>query len=71
MERLFNFRPEGKEVVLNDETTIKLMVIRKGPRGIVAVLENEGPIILWDTENADTHLEDTEEQLILRLKEVR
>lgn len=71
IERLFNYRPNGKEVTLNDGTTkVNLMVLREGPRGIVAMVRERGPVVLWDKDDADTHHDDTEEQHIDKLKEV-
>lgn len=71
MERLFNFRPEGLDVTLNENTTVKLMAIRKGPRGIVAVLKDFDLVVLWDKENAETHLQDTQEEFVQRLIDIK
>ena len=71
IEKLFNYRPKGNEITLNDGTTkINIMVLREGPRGIIAMVRQSGPIVLWDKENAEAHHNDTEEQFIERLKEV-
>ena len=70
IEKLFNYRPNGNEVTLNDGITkVKIMVLRHGPRGIVAMVRERGPIVLWDNDNADVHHNDTEQQFIDRLKE--
>ena len=46
IEKLFNYRPDGKEIALNDgETKVKVMVIRRGPRGIVTMIKERGPIV--------------------------
>jgi hypothetical protein len=51
IEKLFNYRPDGKEITLNDgETKEKVMVIRRGPRGIVAMVRGRGPIMIWDND---------------------
>lgn len=63
MERLFNYRPEGQTITTNSGNK-EIMIIRRGPRGIVSVIKNEGPIIIWSDEEADNHINDTEEQLI-------
>lgn len=71
IEKLFNYRPNGNEVTLNDGLTkVNLMVLRHGPRGIVAMVRERGPIVLWDKDNADAHHNDTEQQFIDKLKEV-
>lgn len=71
IEKLFNYRPNGNEVTLNDGLTkVKLMVLRQGPRGIVAMIRERGPVVLWDKDDADAHHDDTEQQFIDKLKEV-
>ena len=71
IEKLFNYRPNGNEVTLNDGVTkVNLMVLRQGPRGIVAMVRERGPVVLWDKDDADAHHDDTEQQFIDKLKEV-
>ncbi len=77
IEKLFNYRkPEpngerGKEITLNDgETKEKVMVIRRGPRGIVAMVRGRGPIVVWDKDVADDHVNDSEVDLLNKIKEV-
>lgn len=71
IEKLFNYRPNGNEVTLNDGLTkVNLMVLRQGPRGIVAMVRERGPVVLWDKDDADAHHDDTEQQFIDKLKEV-
>jgi hypothetical protein len=65
IEKLFNYRPDGKEITLNDgETKEKVMVIRRGPRGIIAMVRGRGPIMIWDNDVADDHVTDSEFRLI-------
>ena len=71
IERLFNYRKESKEITLNDgETKVTVMVIRRGPRGIVSMIRERGPIVLWDKEVADDHVGDSETALLDKIKEV-
>jgi hypothetical protein len=71
IEKLFNYRPNGNEITLNDGTTkVKVMAIRKGPRGIIAMVKEKGPTLIWDKELADEHLGDSEEDLLSRIQEV-
>lgn len=62
MEFLFNYRPDGQTLNTNDGE-VKLMVIRRGPRGIVSVIQNNGPIVIWSQEEADSHMSDSEDAL--------
>ena len=71
IEKLFNYRPDGNEITLNDgETKETVMVIRKGPRGIVAMVRGIGPVVVWDKDVADDHKDDTETELLNKLKEI-
>jgi hypothetical protein len=71
IEKLFNYRPDGKEITLNDgETKEKVMVIRRGPRGIVAMVRGRGPIMIWDNDNVDAHVGDDEATLIQKTIDV-
>ncbi len=71
IKQLFNYRPGGKDIILNDgETKVKSMGIRKGPRGIVSLVRGKGVMIIWDKDEADTHIEDSETDLLNKLKEV-
>jgi hypothetical protein len=69
MEKLFNFRPDGK-IISTDKGDLKLMVIRKGPRGIIGMVRRNGPVIIWDRNEAEAHENDTEEQLTNKVIEV-
>jgi len=69
--KLFNYRPEGNEITLNDGVTkAQVMVIRRGPRGIVAMVRERGPIVIWDKDVADDHVADSETDLLNKIKEV-
>lgn len=71
IEKLFNYRPNGLEITLNDgESKAKVMVIRRGPRGIVAMVRGRGPIMIWDNDVADDHVTDSETDLLDKVKEV-
>lgn len=65
MKILFNYRPEGK--IVADK---KVMAIRRGPRGLVAVIQGEGPIVIWNNDVADNHITDSEETLLTKIAEV-
>ena len=65
IERLFNYRPDGKIIQTNNGEE-KIIVIRKGPRGIVSVILNMGPSVLWSNTDVEIHLNDTEDELIQR-----
>jgi hypothetical protein len=69
MKKLFNFRPDGK-TISTDKGDLKLMVIRKGPRGIIAMVRRNGPVVIWDKNEAESHENDTEEQLTNKVIEV-
>lgn len=69
MEKLFNYRPDGHTISINTGDR-KLMVIRRGPRGIVSVLQEEGPIVLWNNDEADAHIGDSEADLIQKTIDV-
>jgi hypothetical protein len=66
---LYNNRPDGLEVTLDDESVVKLMVIRENPRfGIIARVKGQGRVVLWGKDDVDAHKDDTEEQFITQLK---
>jgi hypothetical protein len=65
-----HYRPGGLDVEISEGNTVKLMMIRRAPMGIIARVRGEGRKILWDAENAEAHVNDTEQQFIDRLKEV-
>lgn len=69
IEKLFNYRPEG-HLISTNEGDKKIMVIRKGPRGIVSVIQETGPVVIWDVANAEAHLEDSEADLIQKTIDV-
>ncbi len=71
IEKLFNYRPNGNEITLNDgETKAKVMVIRRGPRGIIAMVRQYGPVVIWDKNDADAHVGDSEADFLDKIKEV-
>ena len=69
MEILFNYRPDGKLITTNAGEKL-VMAIRRGPRGLVAVIKEEGPVVIWDNESATAHEGDSEEILTSKLIEV-
>jgi hypothetical protein len=69
MNKLFNYRPEG-HIVTTESGEKKIMVIRKGPRGIVSMVRGEGPIVIWDKDNVDAHVGDDEATLIQKTIDV-
>lgn len=69
MEILFNFRPEGKEIT-TEKGVFNLMVLRKGPRGLVGVVRGMGPVVIYNNDVATEHMSDTEEELTNKLIEV-
>lgn len=68
--KLFNYRPDGHEITLADERKMKIMVIRRGPRGIVSMVAGNGPVVIWDKEVADDHVNDSEADLIQKTIDV-
>ena len=71
IKQLFNYRPYGKDIILNDGATkVKAMGIGKVPRGIVSLVRGKGVMIIWNKNEADTHIEDSETDLLNKLKEV-
>ena len=71
MHLIQNYRPNGLEVTLNNESVVEVMVIRENPRfGIIARVKGQGRVTLWESADAEAHREDTEEQFVERLKEV-
>ena len=69
MNILFKYIPEGKDITTNDGDE-KIMVIRKGPRGIIARIKGSGPMIIWDKDNADTHVGDSEDALVQKVIDI-
>ena len=69
MEKLFNYRPDG-HTITTESGEEKIMVIRKGPRGIIAMVRGKGPIVIWDKDVADEHINDEESVLIAKVIEV-
>lgn len=69
MNILFNFRPDGKTIT-TDKGELQLMVIRKGPRGIIAMVRRMGPVVIYDRNEADSHVDDTEEELTNKVIEI-
>ena len=71
MNILKNYRPDGLEVTLDDESVVKVMIIRENPRfGIIARIKGQGRTILWEAADVEAHREDTEEQFVSKIKEV-
>jgi hypothetical protein len=69
MKKLFNYRPDG-HVISTNAGDRKIMVIRRGPRGVVSVIEGEGPVVIWDNDVADSHVGDSEADLIQKTIDV-
>jgi len=69
MHKIQNYRPDGNTITTNAGDK-DLMVIRRGPRGIVGVIRGEGPVVIWDSVDADAHEEDDEATLIQKLIDV-
>jgi hypothetical protein len=71
MSLIKHYRPDGLDIEISEGNTVKLMVLRNNQkRGIIARIKGSGPIVLWDKDNADDHVGDTEEQFIDKIKEV-
>lgn len=71
MKKLFFYREEGGKVVETSKGEKLLMAFRHNPTiGIVARVKGEGRFILWDKEEAESHLEDSEESLVAKFLEV-
>ena len=66
MHKIHNYRPDGNTITTNAGDK-DLMVIRRGPRGIVGVVRGEGPVVIWDSADADAHEGDDEATLIQKL----
>jgi len=66
MKILFNYRPDGKTIKTKSGDK-KLMVIRQGPRGIIAMVGGHEPIVIWDKDKADAHVNDSETKLKKRV----
>jgi hypothetical protein len=70
IQTLFNYRPGGTEITVDGET-LTVNIIRRNPRfGIIARVRGRGRVVLYTANEADAHMEDTETQLLDRLKEV-
>lgn len=71
MNLIKNYRPDGLEVTLDDDSVVKLMVIRENPRfGIIARVKGQGRVTLWEKADVEAHKDDTEEQFVTQLKAV-
>jgi hypothetical protein len=69
MNILHNYRPNGHEIT-TDGGDLKIMVIRKGPRGIITMVRGNGPVVIWNNDEADSHIDDSEEDLIQKTIDV-
>jgi hypothetical protein len=69
MNILFNYRPGGR-IITTESGDKKLMVIRRGPRGIVAMVLGHGPVVIWTDDIADKHIKDSESKLIQKTIDV-
>ena len=69
MHKIQNYRPDGNTITTNAGDK-ELMVIRRGPRGIVGVIKGEAPVVIWGPEDADAHEGDDEAVLIQKLIDV-
>lgn len=66
-----NYRPDGLEVTLDDESVVKVMVIRETQSfGIIARIKKDSRVTLWGKDDAAAHVSDTEEQFVAKIKEV-
>jgi len=70
MKILFKYRAEGGRVITTNNGDEKIMVIRTGPRGIVARVYESRLIVIWSKEDADSHIDDSEDDLIQKIIEV-
>ena len=71
MGLLFRYRKEGGRVITTNDGDKKIMMIRVSPyRGIISRIEGVGPIIIWGKEDVDTHINDSEDDLIKKTIEV-
>lgn len=70
MEILFNYRPNGGQTITTNSGDKKLKGIRRGPRGIVGVIMGEGPIVIWNNDDADAHINDSEAVLTQKLIDI-
>jgi hypothetical protein len=68
-ERLFNYRPDGNTISTNDGDK-KIALIRRGPKGIVSIVVGIGPVVIWNADNADAHVGDSEGDLIQKTIDV-
>jgi hypothetical protein len=67
---LHNYREMGGfEIELENEKTVKLMVIRHNVTNnlIACQIQGRGRVILWSGEDTANHINDTEEQFIERI----
>lgn len=69
MNILFRYIPKGNDIT-TDNGDKKIMLIRKGPRGIVSKIMGERPVVIWGKEDADAHVNDSEADLIQRTIDV-
>ncbi len=69
IERLFDYASNVKNITTNNGD-IKVRHIRKGPRGIIALVVGLGSVRIWDKEVAETHKDDLEADLLTKLVEV-
>lgn len=71
MNLIKNYRPNGLEVTLDDDSVVKLMVVRNNPRfGIIAMIQDRGRLVLWDKDNVGSHASDSEAEFVAQLKAV-
>ena len=69
MKALFNYRPDLK-VITTDAGDKEIKVIRRGPRGIVSIIKGQGPVVIWDKDVADSHIDDSEADLVQKTIDV-
>tara|TARA_R110000868_G_scaffold47314_3_gene155346 strand:- start:1088 stop:1312 length:225 start_codon:yes stop_codon:yes gene_type:complete len=70
MKILFRYRKEGGRVITTNNGDKKIMVIRAGVRGIISRIAGGNPIIIWGREDVNTHINDSEDDLIKKTIEV-
>jgi hypothetical protein len=65
---LHSFREEPK-IISTNKGDKKVMVIRRGPRGLVSMVLDLGIIVIYPNDIADEHIDDSEESLLEALIE--
>ena len=70
MRIIKRYTPNGLEVEVSEGNVKKIMFIRNNPRlGIVARYDDGERVVLWEPQDVESHINDTEEQFVDRFKE--